>query len=100
MTDDDAWYSPNRRSDVLRKRRVGELLFEFYVERTKTFYRCELFDHGEWDVEAQFVDPMDPTIARLSHPRLDPTRAPRQVAIAWAIEERKAMEKRLNHLEG
>ena len=43
--------------------------------------------------EAQFLDPIDPTIARTFHPRLDPTRTPREMAIAWAVEERKWMER-------
>jgi hypothetical protein len=90
---DDAFYSPTHRPNAPRQRRVGELLFEYYVERTKKFYRCELFDHGEWGVEAQFRDPIDPTIARMFSPRLDPTRTPREMAIAWAEEEWKAIEK-------
>jgi hypothetical protein len=44
---DDAWYSPNGRPAAPRQRRAGELLFEFYIEREKKFYRCELFDHGD-----------------------------------------------------
>jgi hypothetical protein len=92
MSDDQPFYAPAYRPPPARKRRVGELLFEFYVESTKKFYRCELFDHGEWGVEPQFLDPIDPTIARLFHPQLDPTRTPREMAIAWAIEERKAIE--------
>ena len=42
----------------------GELLFEFHVERTHTFYRVELRDHGEFGVEAQFLDPAEVRIAR------------------------------------
>jgi hypothetical protein len=41
------------------KAQPGELLFEFNVERTHTFYRCELRDHGSYGVEAQFLDPID-----------------------------------------
>ena len=64
----------------------GELLFEFYVEATKRFYRCEPRDHGAYGVEAQFLDPIDPIICRTFHQRLDPTRTPREMAIAWAEE--------------
>src|SRR5262245_1319771 len=71
----------------------GELLFEFYVERTKKFYRCELRDHGpEYGVEAQFFDPVDLIFARRFDPRLDASRPSRELAIAWAHEERAALE--------
>src|SRR4051812_3872907 len=70
----------------------GELLFEFHVERTHRFYRVELRDHGAYGVEAQFFDPVDPVIARTFRQDMDLTRTPREMAIAWAIEERKAFE--------
>ena len=70
----------------------GELLFEFHVERTHRFYRVELYYHGEHGVEARFLDPIDPIICRTFHQRLDPTRTPREMAIAWAIAERRAIE--------
>lgn len=72
----------------------GELLFEFYAEREHRFYRVERRDHGEYGVEAQFLDPIQPTICRTFHQRLDPTGTPREMAIAWATEERKAIEAR------
>jgi hypothetical protein len=54
---------------------------------------CE--HHGPvYGVEAQFLDPVDPRICRTFRPGLDPTRTPREMAIAWAIEERKAIESR------
>jgi len=60
----------------------------------KRFYRCELRDHGlEYGIEAQFVDPIDLVISRRFDPRLDASRPSREMAIAWAEEERKAMEK-------
>jgi hypothetical protein len=71
----------------------GELLFEFHVERTHTFFRVELRDHGVYGVEAQSFDPIDPTICRTFHQRLDPNQTPREMAIAWAVEERKVIEK-------
>ena len=40
----------------MRQPKPGELLFEFYAERTKKFYRCELRDHGKWGMEAQFFE--------------------------------------------
>lgn len=74
-----------------RVARPGELLFEFHVERTHRFYRVELRDHGTYGVEAQFLDPIDPIICRTFHQRLDLSRTPREMAIAWAEEERKAI---------
>ncbi len=38
-----------------RQPKPGELVDEFYVERTHTFYRVELRDHGKWGVEAQIL---------------------------------------------
>ena len=72
----------------------GELLFEFYRERDHSRWRCELRDHGEtYGVEAQFLKNEEFFAARTFPPRLDPTRTPRALAIAWAEEERKAFEK-------
>ena len=64
MADED-WYKPNRPPTPPRQPKPGELLFEFYVEATKKFYRCELRDHGAtYGVEAQFFDPVELIMAR------------------------------------
>ncbi len=73
-------------------RTPSEVLFEFRVERTRRFWRCELRDHGRDGVEAQFRDPIHLRITRTFYREMDPTRTPRQVAIAWAIEERHVIE--------
>ena len=66
-----------------KQRKPGERLFEFYVERTKTCYRCELRDHGPtYGVEAQFFDPVELVIARRFDTRLDASRPSRELAIA------------------
>lgn len=90
MTDDP--YASGHRPPAPRQPQPGELLFEFYVERTHKFYRVELRDHGEFGIEAQFLDPVDVVIARTF--RDDPLfqRRARDMAIAWAKEERKALE--------
>ena len=88
----DPNYSPFGPMPGERLSRPGELLFEFHVEQTHTFYRVELRDHGEYGVEAMFLNPIDLVISRTFHQRLDPTRTPREMAIAWAEEERKAIE--------
>ena len=89
---DEPFYSPTLRPAPRRQPQPGELLCEFYVERTKKFYRVELRDHGVYGVEAQILDPVDPVICRTFRADLDPTRKPREMAIAWAEEERKAIE--------
>lgn len=40
-----------------REPQSGELLMEFHIEREHRFYRVELRDHGEYGVQAQFLDP-------------------------------------------
>lgn len=82
------------RSDLLagatpappRAPKVGELLFEFL--RGHDRIRCELRDHGPFGVEAQFLINEELFIGRTFHPRLDPMRTPREMAIAWAETER------------
>jgi hypothetical protein len=91
--DEKFWFSPGHREKLApRQLQPGELLFEFCVERTKKLYRVELRDHGEFGVEAQFLDPVDIRIARTFHQYMDLTRSPRAMAIQWAEEERKAIE--------
>ena len=80
------------RPQAPRVPKAGELLFEFHVERTHTFWRVELRDHGQWGVEAQFCDPIDVRIARTFRQDMDPNRTPREMATQRAAEERKAIE--------
>jgi hypothetical protein len=93
VANDEDWYKPNRPPRPPRQRTPRELLFEFHVPATHTFYRCELRTHGKDIVEAQFLDPVDVRIARMFHQYMDLTRTPREMAIAWAEEERKAIER-------
>jgi len=91
---DEPFYKPNLRHAPLSVGQPGELLFEFYVECTKKFYRCELREHGStYGVEVQFFDPVDLVIARRFDPRIDASRPSRELAIAWAAEERSVIEK-------
>src|SRR5207245_10715212 len=78
----------------LRPTQAGELLFEFHVAATHTFWRVELRTHGKDIVEAQFLDPVDVRMARTFHQYMDLTRTPREMAIGWAEEERKAATRR------
>jgi hypothetical protein len=88
MADDleDDWYKPNRARTPTRLPVPGELLFDFRVPRTHTLWRVELRDHGKWGVETQFLDPVEIRIAHTFRQEMDPTRTPRQMAIAWAVE--------------
>lgn len=67
-----------------------ELLFEFLIEHAR--HRCELVDHGDYGVEALFLKNEEMDIGRTFHQRLDPTRTPRAMAIAWAQEWRAGTE--------
>ena len=78
----------------VRQPKPGELLFEFYVERTHRFMRCELRDHGQYGVEAQFLEADGwLRLAQTFRDVLDGDRLikARESAIAWAEDERKAM---------
>lgn len=69
--------------------RIGELLFAFLQGHTRI--HCELRDHGQYGVEAMFLHSEEFMVGRTFHQRPDQTRTPREMAIAWAEEERKAM---------
>jgi hypothetical protein len=66
MRDDD-WYKPHpdRPAAPPRQPPPAEMLFEFHLKRTHTFYRVDLRDHGAHGVEAQFLDPIDLRVAQL-----------------------------------
>ena len=89
---DDDWYKPDRATPPLRRAQPGELLFEFHVPLTHTFYRVELRTHSDDVVEAQFLDPVDVRMARTFHQYMDLTRTAREMAIGWAVEERKTID--------
>lgn len=97
--DNDAYTRHQRRllhnapKALPRQSEPGELLFEFHVERTHTFYRVELRDRGAHGVEVQFLDPVELSFSRTFSPQLDPRRSPRVMAVAWAELEREALEK-------
>ena len=78
---DEPFYQPDRKPAPKREPKPGELLFEF--TRGTYRYRVELRAHGEWGTEAQFL-----CEGLLHFARTLPTR---ELAIAWAEQERKAM---------
>jgi hypothetical protein len=90
MTDE---YEADRRRALLhnapkaspRQPTPGELLCEFYSAARKKFYRIELRDRGQYGVEAQLLDPVE-----MLYGQLFPAR---ELALAWAEEQRNAIEK-------
>ena len=91
MADED-WYKPHRPPVPPRQAQPGERLFEFL--RGHDRFLCELGDHGDpYGVEGQFYQNEEFMIGRRFDRRMDPTRTPRAMAIAWAEAERTAIEK-------
>ena len=88
MRQDDLLHNHVRRPP--RQPQPGERLFEFLVGADR--YRCELRDHGDYGIEAQFFRNEEFRYSRRFDARLDPTRTPRELAIQWAEEERRALE--------
>ena len=66
-----------------------ERLFEF-VRGTRTWW-CDLIVHPNGAVEAQFFETGEFRYARNFVPALDEARTTRELAIAWAEEERRAL---------
>jgi hypothetical protein len=94
MADDVSFYAPNQPPTLPPQSRSGELLFEFYRERDHGRWRCEPRDHGEtYGVEAQFWQNEEFVLGWRFDRRMDPTRTPRELAVPWAEEERKAIER-------
>ena len=71
---------------------LPELLFSFFIERTKTFWHCELWDRGADGIEAQFLDPTELRFARTFLPHWNARRTPREMAIEWATNARRLLQ--------
>jgi len=81
---DPDWFKPHRPATPPRQPQSGELLFEFYRERDHARWRCELRQHPEpYGVEAQFFRNEEFNSSRRFDQWMDPTRPPRDLAIAW-----------------
>jgi hypothetical protein len=86
--DERPFYAPNGPPAPPRQPKPGELLFEFLHGHDRI--RC---DDGEvYGVEAQFFRNETFEIGRRFERRMDPTRTPREMAVAWAEEWRNAIE--------
>jgi hypothetical protein len=90
MADDHPFYSPTLKPLPPRVARPGEKLFEFLVGHDR--YLFELRNHGElYGVECQVFKNEGLLHSRRFDPRLDASRRSRELAIAWAEEERKGL---------
>lgn len=70
----------------------GKVLFAFLVGHDR--YRCELRDHGPAQgIEAQWFKNEEFSHARTFAPWMGLTLTPREHAVQWAEEERKALKK-------
>jgi hypothetical protein len=79
----EPFYAPNAKPLPPRVARPGEPLFSFMRDHDR--FACELRYHGEWGVEAQFLNNEELLIGR----RFDL----REQAVRWAEETRTALEK-------
>ena len=68
----------------------GGRLFEFH--KGSDHYACELRDHGEFGIEAQFLLNGRPYIARTFLDQPDLNLRARDVAMRWANRQRATME--------
>ncbi len=91
MAGDELFFRENRPPTPPRQPQPGESLFAFV--RGHDRFTCELRDHGEHGVEAQFFQNEEFLISRLFDQRMDSTRTPRELATAWAEQERQAIER-------
>ena len=84
---DEPFYSPKAKPAPPREPKSGERLFAFSNGADR--FACELRDHEEFGLEAQFLLNGELYIARTFReaPAIAPT-----LAIAWAERQRKAME--------
>jgi hypothetical protein len=83
MTADDPFFSPTHKA-ALRPPRPRERLFEF-VRADDVPMACELFNHGEFGWEVQFLERGELVSAQGGYQT-------REEAVAWSNGERKALE--------
>jgi len=76
---------------VPREGQPCELLFEFHVGATHTFWHVSRAITASTALKRNVSIPYV-QIVRTFHRAMDPTRTPRAMAVGWAGEERKAIE--------
>ena len=91
-------WNPGPRPEPAREPRSGELLFVFW--KGNDSYACELRDHGEFGVEAQFLLNGDLYIARTFHDQPSLALRARDLAIRWAQRQLARMEKATRETRG
>jgi hypothetical protein len=91
MADDTPFYAPNHPKAAPRQPVAGEVYAEFLVGHHR--WTIELRDQGVYGIDVQFFQNEEFLFSRRFDPRLDSTRPPRELAIAWAEEERKSLER-------
>ena len=79
---EEPFYKPRRTPDPPRQPQPGEPLFEFYREQDHTRWLCELRDDGDYGIVAQFYQNEEIITGRRFWRQMDPTRTPRELAIA------------------
>ena len=83
----DEFYLPNRPPQPPRQPAIRLPLFEFLRGHDRIL--GELFDYR---IDVGFSMNEEFWYSRRFDPRLDLTRPPRELALQWAMEERKAIE--------
>jgi hypothetical protein len=71
---------------------LPEVLFDFYRLSDKTRWRCELRDRDDFGAVVEFYRDDEFFESRRFSPWTDRGRSARDMAIDWAVEERKAIE--------
>jgi hypothetical protein len=87
---EEPFLSPGLKPTPAREPKSGELLFVFW--KGGDSYACELRDHGEFGVEAQFLLNGELYIARTFHDQPALTLRAREIAMRWAQRRRATME--------
>jgi hypothetical protein len=89
MSEEPFW-NPGLKPKPAPEPKLGELLFEF--RKGTDHYACELRDHGEFGIEAQFLLNGELYIARTFRDQQDLGLHARNVATNWANRQRATME--------
>ena len=83
VTDDQPFYSPTYKPPPPKPVQSGERLFEFL--RGHDRFHCELRNHGEYGIEAQFFQNDELFVSRRCDTRVQ--------AVEWATRERVVIER-------